>query len=150
MGTHYRGSADEIRALDAYIKLMRAADSVFQRTNGHLAEHSLTPTQFAVLEALYHLGTLSQIELARKLLKSTGNITTVLQHLEARGLVCRQRCASDQRVVEVSLTDAGRAAIERILPDHVRRITADLSVLTPAEQETLAALCRKLGLREAR
>lgn len=150
MGTHYRGSADEIRALDAYIKLMRAAESVFQRTNGYLAEHNLTPTQFAVLEALYHLGTLSQIELARKLLKSTGNITTVLQHLEARGLVCRQRCASDQRVVEVSLTDAGRAAIERILPDHVRRITADLSVLTPAEQETLAALCRKLGLREAR
>lgn len=147
MGTRYRGTADEVRALDAYIKLMRAADSVFQRTHNHLAEHSLTPTQFAVLEALYHLGTLSQIELARKLLKSTGNITTVLQHLEARGLVQRRRRASDQRVLEVSLTDAGFTAVERILPDHVRGIVADLSALTPDEQETLAALCRKLGLR---
>jgi MarR family 2-MHQ and catechol resistance regulon transcriptional repressor len=149
MGTRYQGTPDEIRALDAYIKLMRAADSVFQRTHSHLTGHGLTPTQFAVLEALYHLGALSQVELARKLLKSTGNITTVLQHLEARGLVRRQRRAEDQRVLEVSLTDAGRAAVERILPDHVRGIAADLSALTPDEQETLAALCRKLGRRGA-
>jgi MarR family 2-MHQ and catechol resistance regulon transcriptional repressor len=73
----------------------------------------------------------------------------VLQHLEARGLVRRQRRAEDQRVLEVSLTDAGRAVVERILPDHVRGIAADLSALTPDEQETLAALCRKLGRRGA-
>lgn len=150
MGTHYDGTPREIRALDAYIKLTRATETIFTRTNSHLAAHDLTTTQFAVIEALYHLGTLSQVELARKLLKSTGNITTVLQHLEARGLVCRQRSASDQRIIDVTLTEAGRAAIERVLPDHVRGIVEALSVLTPDEQETLAALCRKLGLRGAR
>ncbi|NLF76610.1 MAG: MarR family transcriptional regulator, partial [Chloroflexi bacterium] len=74
MPTHYDGTPEERRALDAYIKLQRAADTVLARTTAHLAAHGLTVSQFGALEALYHLGTLSQRDLAQKLLKSTGNI----------------------------------------------------------------------------
>jgi len=145
MGTKYRGSEAEVRALDAYIKLMRAAASVSERANHHLGDYDLTTSQFGVLEALYHLGTLSQVELARKLLLSTANITTVLQNLEKRDLITRKRNPNDQRVVRVSLNRTGRILIEQILPSHVAGITEDLGVLTAEEQETLAALCRKLG-----
>ena len=58
MSTHCRGSKKEIRALDAYIKLMRAAESVTDRTSRHLAAAGLTISQFGVLEALLHLGPL--------------------------------------------------------------------------------------------
>ncbi|MEO1441245.1 MAG: MarR family transcriptional regulator, partial [Chloroflexota bacterium] len=79
MGTRYKGTSEEIRALNTYIKLQRASESVIQRTTDHLSDYNLTLSQFSALEALYHLGTLSQVDVARKLLKSTGNITTVLK-----------------------------------------------------------------------
>lgn len=145
MGTKYPGTDAENRALNAFIKLTRAANSVLDHTNRTITNGGLTSSQFGVLEALYHLGTLSQIDVARKLLLSTANITIVLQNLEKSGLVQRERDAADQRRVLVSITDAGRALVAEILPAHVAMITRVMSALTPAEQDTLAALCKKLG-----
>lgn len=147
MGTKYRGTKAEIQALDVYIKLTRAASSLLDRTNRHLANYNLTSSQFGVLEALYHLGPLSQVELSRKLLLSTANITTVLQNMEKGDLVRRERDARDQRIVRVSITEKGQALVEKILPEHVSAIVADVGVLTPEEQRTLAELCRKIGLQ---
>ena len=56
MPTHYKGTEEERRALDVFIKLMRAAESVADRTGGPMAAAGLTPSQFGVLETLYHLG----------------------------------------------------------------------------------------------
>ncbi len=147
MGTKYRGTDAEIQALNAYIKLTRAANSLLDRANRHLGGFGLTPSQFGVLEALYHLGRLPQVEISRKLLLSTANMTTVLQNLEKDGLVCRERDPEDQRYVQVSITDAGRTLIERVLPAHVAGIAAEMGILTDEEQQTLAYLCRKLGLQ---
>ena len=72
MPTRHKGTLEEIQALDVYIKLQRAAETVMRRTTAHLADYDLPVSQFAVLEALYHLGVLSQRELANKLLQSTG------------------------------------------------------------------------------
>ena len=148
MGTKYQGTEAEIRALNTYIKVTRAAQSIMDRAMQHLGESNLTPSQFAILEALYHLGTLSQVALAQKLLLSTGNITTVIQNLEKRDLVCRQRSAADQRYMQVSITDTGRALIASIFPSHVQGIVDIMNALTPEEQETLGRLARKLGVGE--
>jgi MarR family 2-MHQ and catechol resistance regulon transcriptional repressor len=146
MGTKYQGTEAEVQALDTYIKVTRAAQSIMNRAMQHLGESNLTPSQFAVLEALYHLGTLSQVELAQKLLLSTGNITTVIQNLEKRSLVCRQRSTNDQRYMQVSITDEGRKLIASIFPSHVAGIVEIMNALTSEEQATLAQLSRKLGL----
>ena len=42
MGTHYNGSKKEMRALDAYIKLMRAADTINSTVNLSLSKFGLT------------------------------------------------------------------------------------------------------------
>jgi MarR family 2-MHQ and catechol resistance regulon transcriptional repressor len=145
MGTKYQGTPEEINALDSYIKLTRASESVFSRTTAHLSDYGITDSQFAVLEALYHLGTLSQVELAQKLLKSTGNMTMVLKNLEKQNLICRERSQQDQRYIHVSLTDVGRELIARIMPVHVQGIVEAMSVLTAEEQTMLGELSRKLG-----
>jgi MarR family 2-MHQ and catechol resistance regulon transcriptional repressor len=145
MGTHYQGTPDEVRALNVYIKLSRAADAVTQRINKHLKEDGLTVSQFGVLEALYHLGPMCQTELAGKILKSTGNLTLVIDNLEQAGLVERQRDTVDRRFVSVHLTPAGEALISRIFRPHVQGVVETMSALTTQEQETLAGLCRKLG-----
>lgn len=147
MPTHYDGTPAEKRALDAYIKLQRAAETVMNRTTAHVADYELTLSQFAALEALHHLGTLSQRDLAEKLLKSTGNISLVLKTLEQRGLVSRSRSLRDARYMEVCITEAGRALVRRIFAPHVAGIVATMGALTAEEQEELARLCRKLGLQ---
>lgn len=146
MGTKYNGTPTEKRALDAYIKLQRAAETVMTHTTQHLSDYDLTTTQFAVLEAVYHLGVLSQGDLAAKLLKSTGNMTTVLKNMEKRGLITRDRDPNDNRYRQVCITDAGRNLIEAFLGMHVAGIVEAMGILTDEEQLELARLCKKLGL----
>ena len=146
MPTHYRGSAQERTALDAYIKLMRAADSVTARLDPLMRAADLTFGQFGALEALLHRGPLCQRDLGRKLLRSGGNITVVVGNLARRGLVRRHRGPQDRRFVTVTLTDKGRRVIGGIFPRHVRHVVRELGALSPPEQAELGRLCRQLGL----
>jgi MarR family 2-MHQ and catechol resistance regulon transcriptional repressor len=148
MPTHYEGTEEERRALDAYIKLVRAADSVGLRSMASIQGSGLTPTQFGVLEALYHLGPMMLSELAQKHLKSPNNLTVVTDNLEKHGLVRRVRDEKDRRVIRVYLTDAGQDLIRRVFPIHARAVVAQMSVLTPEEQEQLGCLLRRLGKGE--
>ncbi|MEX2502291.1 MAG: MarR family transcriptional regulator, partial [Trueperaceae bacterium] len=133
MGTHYPGTDDEIRALDAYVKLARAHAAVDATINHDLIEAGLTVSQFGVLEAIWHLGPLPQGALARKILRSAANLTTVLDNLARRDLIERSRDPADRRVVIVRLTDAGRDLIGPYLPRHVRPVMHALSALTPGQ-----------------
>ena len=139
-----------MRALDAYIKLMRAADSVSARLTPHLSKAGLTVSQFGALEALYHLGPLCQRDLGRKILKSGGNITMVVDNLEKRGLVERMRGENDRRYITVNLTKQGRELISKLFPRHAKAIREEMGVLSDAELEKLGRLCKRVGLKEKR
>jgi MarR family transcriptional regulator, 2-MHQ and catechol-resistance regulon repressor len=143
----HRGSDEERRALDAYVKLSRALATVDARIHRPLSRDGLTASRFGVLEALYHLGPLNQRELGRKILKSSGNVTVVVDHLERAGQVARGRDPHDRRSVVVSLTDAGRSLIASAYPAHVQRIVEAFAILDPDEVDRLAALAKRLGTR---
>lgn len=145
MPTHFQGEPEQVLALDTFIKLQRASDSFMARLHAHGTHAELTPSQFAVMETLHHLGPLCQNVIASKVLKSSGNMTMVIDNLEKHGLVRRERDVEDRRLVRVSLTPAGEEAISHIFPVHVAAIVEEMSALTPDEQRTLGALCRKLG-----
>lgn len=140
------GTPEEQRALDAYIKLWRASQAAETTAHKHLTDHQLTISQFGVLEAIYHLGPLSQRQLAEKILRSSGNLTMVIDNLERDGLVVRQRAKLDRRVMIVNLTAEGEALVETILPGHVAGIREIFAVLTEEELDDLARISRKLGL----
>lgn len=144
MGTRYSGTREEISALNTFIKVMRAADSLTARLSPRLADAGLTMGQFGALEVLLHLGPLCQRELGRKLLRSGGNVTMVVDNLEKRGLVRRER-GKDRRFLTVHLTKEGRQRINKIFPKHVEALVEEMRALTSAEQETLGRLCKKLG-----
>lgn len=146
MPTRYRGGENEVRALNAYITLVRASEAVVGGLHRDLAGKRLTSSQFGVLEALFHLGPLCQGELAAKLLRSGASTTSVVEGLEKRGLVVRQRTEEDKRFVRVALTGKGRRLIEEIFPRHAAAVARRFGVLTEEEQEQLRRLCRKLGL----
>lgn len=143
--TRYPGTPEERRALGAYVKLARASTAVDQAVNRPLADEGLTTAQFGVLEALRHLGPLSQGTLARKILTSPANLSHVLDQLEARGWIRRSRDPSDRRVVLVDLAAEGRTFVDDLLPRHVGRVVDAFAALDPDEQAELARLLRTLG-----
>jgi len=146
--TKYKGTKKEELALETFVKFMRSANTVSAEVQSHLTKQKLTMSQFGVLEALYHLGPMYQRDLAVKILKTTGNITTVIDNLEKRGLVERQREMKDRRYFKVVLTSSGRRLTKKIFPDHAMQITKCMSRLTMPEQRELGKLCKKLGVVE--
>lgn len=146
MPTAYKGTVAEVRALDCYIKLLRASDTLLARVREQVAAFGLTEAQFAVLEAVYHAGSLRASEIARKILRSGASVTTVLDNLEKHGLLRRRECELDRRCVHAHLTPEGEALMRRIFPAVAGRIAGLMASLEPAEQQELGRLAKKLGL----
>ncbi len=148
MSSKFKGTPAQERALNAYVKLERAASTAFAYARVGLEEEGLTLSQFAVLEALYHVGPQTLGELARRILTSSGNLTLVIDNLRKRGLVRREQQGRDKRFVVAAITPDGAKLIKRIFPGHACRITEIMGRLKPEEQEKLGDLCRKLGKGE--
>lgn len=145
MGTHYKGTAKEKLALDTYIKLNRATNSVNRRHFLVTRQHGLTSSQFAVMEALLHLGPQCQRSISEKVLLSTGNLTTVIDNLESHGWVTRTRDKVDRRMVMIDLTDTGRSIIEPAFQLNLKLILEEFAILSESEQAELSRLCKILG-----
>ncbi|HSB76171.1 MAG TPA: MarR family transcriptional regulator [Terriglobales bacterium] len=148
MPRHFHGTPREERALSAYVKLLRASETVHGEATRSLAGERLSPSQFAVLEALYHVGPLCLSDMARKILKTSGNLTMVVGNLQKRGLVARQQSSEDRRFVSVAITEKGRKLMARVFPLHLARIVELMGRLSPAQQEELGRLCRQLGVNQ--
>lgn len=148
MGTHYKGTEKEVRALNTYIKLMRASESLNARVHSHLLHYGISSSQFAVMEILHHLGPQCQRDLGSKMLKTGGNVVMVIDNLEKRALVKRDRQGKDRRYVNIQLTQKGINLIREIFPKHVEGIVKEMNILEKQEKEELGRLCRKLGLQE--
>lgn len=134
-------------ALGTYVKLMRAAESLTARIHRHLSAYALTISQFGVLEALFHLGPLTQKEIGQKILRSGGNVTLVVDNLEKRHLVRRERHVKDRRSFVIHLSAKGEKLIESVFPRHAVLVREALSTLSAKEQEELGRLCKKVGLQ---
>jgi MarR family transcriptional regulator, 2-MHQ and catechol-resistance regulon repressor len=141
--------ASQRLALATYVRLMRAANTARSHAARHLGDSSLTLTQFAVLEALYHLGPMSLSDIAEKVLTTGGNLTMVAGNLEREGLAKRQKSPEDGRVQIIVLTAKGKGLMRRVFPIHAAAITDFMSALDATELSRLGELCRKLGKREA-
>lgn len=113
------------------------------------AAHDLDRASFDVLATLRRSEPphrLTPTQLMRSAMVTSGAITQRLDRLEARGLVARTPNEADGRGTHVSLTDDGRALIDRVLPDHVATEERLLAALTGAERDALASTLRRLLL----
>jgi DNA-binding MarR family transcriptional regulator len=110
------------------------------------AKHGLDVPSFDVLAALRRAGPpyqLTPTALMRTALVTSGAITQRLDRLEERGLITRERSRDDGRAVVVSLTDAGREALDAALPDHLDTERKLLEGLSDDDRERLAGLLRR-------
>ena len=137
-------------ALKLWVVMARAYNAVAEHVGrDNMEQHGITPTEFGILEALYHKGPLLLGEVQRKILVTSGGITYLVDRLVEKGLVKREQCPEDRRARYAVLTPAGQALIKKIFPAHAARIEQAMSALTQAEQREVAVLLRTLGLAVA-
>lgn len=136
---------DTATALKLWVVLSRAQAAVSAHVAADVALHGLTLTEFAILEALYHRGTMLLGEVQRRILVSSGGITFLVDRLVAKGLVERRECPGDRRARFAALTAEGEALIARIFPGHAAMIERTMGALDPEEQALAASLLKRLG-----
>ena len=136
---------EEHRAFDTFVNLAR---NVFTALSVDLQQDSgLSMADYAVLVNLTAIpdGRLRPTELAAAMRWDSSRLSHHVRRMESRGLVARERCAEDRRGAFVTVTPAGRGAIEQAAPGHVRAVRRlVIDALTPAELRQLTALAEQL------
>jgi len=103
-------------ASDTVTTLMRAADLARRHMNAVVEPHGLTLQQFNVLRILRGAGGdgLPTLEVANRMVEETPGITRLLDRLEKKGLIRRQRCPRDRRQHLCWITAAGQALLQKM------------------------------------
>ena len=134
------------RALKLFIVLSRASKVIAEEAHKLIDKYGLNPTEFGVLELLYHRGRQPIQKIGQKILLRSGSMTYVVNKLEERGLLTRVLCEEDKRVTYISITEKGVSLIESIFPKHAENIESLMSGLSAKEQDIAIDVVRKLGL----
>ena len=136
--------AHQEEALKAYIGLLRTASRLEQVAKKDVRCYGLNITEFSVLELLYHKGTHTTQAIKEKILIASSSTTYVVDQLAKKGCVRLEPSQEDQRVTYVSITEAGRALMEKIFPSHAQKIAASFSELSSEELQQLKTILRKI------
>ncbi len=141
---HEPSEADDAELLLSYIdaathrmgRLMAARHAQFQQSSG------MPTPQYMVLKAISYEGPMRVSDLAGLMGVKNPAASMILQQLESEGLIARNHCENDNRVVRASITAHGEQRLARsevFRRELLRRMTADLSI------EDLRDLVRILG-----
>ena len=133
-------------SLELFVVLSRAYNWVNAHAIRDIRCHGLNPTEFGILEVLYHKGSLPLQQIGEKVLISSGNITYAVDKLEQKQLLVRRPSPLDRRVTFAELTPQGRQLLATIFPQHAEAIGRAVSGLSPEEQVQATQLLKKLGL----
>lgn len=134
------------QSLKLYIVMSRAYRAINENVNKLITVNGLNPTEFAVLELLYHKGDQPLQQIGGKILLASGSITYVVDKLEEKGYLRRIACPSDRRVTFAQITDNGKQLIESIFPNHEQRIHEIMSELSTEEKDVAIELIKRIGL----
>ncbi|MEH7334823.1 MarR family transcriptional regulator [Neobacillus drentensis] len=133
-------------SLKLFIVLSRAYKAINEHVNKVIHANGLNPTEFAVLELLYHKGDQPMQQIGGKILLASGSITYVVDKLEQKGLLKRIACPKDRRVTYAQITDEGKKFIQDIFPEHAQQIDKLMSSLSGEEKLQAIELLKKLGI----
>jgi MarR family 2-MHQ and catechol resistance regulon transcriptional repressor len=133
------------QSLKLFIVLSRAHRAINDQVNKQITSFGLNPTEFAVLELLYHKGDQPLQQIGGKILLASGSITYVVDKLEQKQLLTRKACEKDRRVTFAQITENGKQLIERIFPAHQERLNEIVGILSEEEKQTVINLMKKVG-----
>ena len=130
---------------EALLNIVRTADFIWKLSESFFSPFGITGAQYNILIVLKLVNkALTQVEIGERLISSRANITLLLDKMEAKGLVKRERIESDRRVLMVDLTARGRKAVDTVEVKYVAEVERLMSCLTGTECKEMSRLLEKL------
>ncbi|GAA0292455.1 MarR family 2-MHQ and catechol resistance regulon transcriptional repressor [Gracilibacillus halotolerans] len=136
---------DEELSLKLFVVLTRTLDSIKKKIEDDIKTLGLNPTEFAVLELIYHKGDQPIQKIGEKVLIASSSITYVVDKLEKKQLVKRNPCPNDRRITFATITDNGEKLMDTLFPKHRKAINEILLGLSREEKENMIHQLKKLG-----
>ena len=130
--------------LKLLISLSRGLLTINRETMKNIKESGLTPSQFMVLEVLYHKGEMRVCDITEKILSTGGNMTVVIANLLKDDYIMKKDTPGDRRSYSLTLTDKGEKIIEDIFPRHLEIISESMGALNEEEKLELVRLLKKM------
>ncbi len=125
--------------------LWKAAKAVEKVDKASITQTGLGLSDFAIMEALLHKGSLPINQIGEKVLLTSGSMTAAINRLEKVGLVKRLQDLSDGRFFYVHLTKSGRKIIREAYRNHRLNLEKITEILTNEERKELVRLLKKIG-----
>lgn len=134
-----------MRDLKTITILFRTISRVQEAVKENVSQFSINPTEFAVLEVLFHKGDMTAQQVKEKVLIASSSLSYVIEQLQLKHYINKKQCETDKRVFYLSLSEFGRGFMKDIYPKHQKHMRQLFDVLTQEEEVTLQELLKKIG-----
>ena len=126
---------------------MKTTKAIQERIRIEMIKNKLNLTEFSVLEVLYLKGKQTIQQIGKSILISSGSMTYVIDKLEQKGLLKRNGCPVDRRVIHVILTEDGIELMNKIMPSHRDLVNYMFGTLNDNDSQTMVELLKKVNKR---
>ncbi|MBW4695564.1 MAG: MarR family transcriptional regulator [Lyngbya sp. HA4199-MV5] len=141
-----RFPALDMSALQTWLKLLHVSNDVMAYLESYLSEYGLSRSKFFVLLLLMRNPEgLNITQLAEGTGVSCATMTGLIDRLKKAELVTREELQHDRRVFVVQITLKGEQLMEKVLPDHYRRVAALMNPLDEHDRTSLQVLLEKVN-----
>jgi DNA-binding MarR family transcriptional regulator len=129
-------------AQEAFLGILRTADVLRRYASSIVEPHGVTPQQYNVLRILRGAGNegLPTLEVADRMIEQTPGVTRLLDRLEVKELVRRQRCSKDRRQHLCWITTKGLALLQKLDAPTMRAHAEKVKGINEADLQTLIRL----------
>lgn len=135
----------EQESLKLFIVFSRAFAAVLKEVEKDMRSYGLNPTEFAVLELIYHKGEQPIQKIGEKVLIASSSITYVVDKLEEKGYLRRTPSKNDRRITLANITEKGSSYMAQIFPKHSAFIHSLMDSLDKEEKDQMLHLLKKMG-----
>jgi MarR family transcriptional regulator, 2-MHQ and catechol-resistance regulon repressor len=130
-----------------FLLLMQTSKAIQERLRDEMSKNNLSITEFSVLEVLYYQGKQTIQQIGNRILISSGSMTYVIDKLEQKGIIKRNDCREDRRVIHITLTADGMEMMDNIMPMYQDIVDSFFVDLTGDESQLLVNFLKKVWNR---
>lgn len=133
-------------AASLWLVMMKAYRSMEAYIESTVSAMGIGLSDFMIMEALLHKGSMSMSQLGDKVLLANPSMTAAVDRLEKLGFVTRCSAAADRRVRTVELTKEGRRVIRKIFAQHEKDLEDVMAGVCATHRAELRAALKTIGI----
>ena len=141
---HLKNDRDSLKTM---IILFKAHQALTEYIKEDIKDSGFDLNEFGVFEVIYHKQKLQVHEIKEKVLVAPSSLTYILDKLQKKKLIRRERCETDGRVFFITLTDEGLKKGLEIFPKHYDNLKFIFNQLSDEESDLINSLLKKIGYK---